>query len=133
MKKLASALRAAQLHAHTAHNLIRGQTFFADHAYLGELYAAYEEEYDHVIERIIGLDLKAEPDVISADAADNAMGYDYVDANQIFLDCLSLEAAIRDEAERCLKDDYDSGTQNMLQGICDKSLDRAYKLNQRTS
>lgn len=53
--KLAVQLRHAQFYAHMAHNLTCGPTFYQDHDAFGDLYKAYEGEYDAVIERFIGL------------------------------------------------------------------------------
>lgn len=55
MEKIAFVFRYLQLYAHQAHNLVKGQTFFQDHDYLGALYPVYEEAYDSIIERSIGL------------------------------------------------------------------------------
>ena len=55
MKELAILLRCLQLFSHNAHNLVEKSLFFQDHAFLGELYSTYEDAYDGVIERIIGL------------------------------------------------------------------------------
>jgi DNA-binding ferritin-like protein len=51
---LASLLRSLQLYAHNAHHTACGESFFADHKFLGSTYAAYEEAYDSVIELAIG-------------------------------------------------------------------------------
>ena len=43
---LLTILRFLQFYTHNAHNLLRGPTFFQDHEFLGELYPAYEVDYD---------------------------------------------------------------------------------------
>jgi DNA-binding ferritin-like protein len=54
MKDLAVHLRAMQIYAHTAHNLCARVPFFQDHAFFADTYSALEDDYDSVIERIIG-------------------------------------------------------------------------------
>ena len=51
---LASYLRYMQFTAHIGHNVLGGETFFQDHAFLGDLYGTYEDAYDAVVERMIG-------------------------------------------------------------------------------
>ena len=55
MHDLAIILRSAQLYAHNAHNMTKGKTFFSDHKFFGQLYPVYEEAYDSIVERMIGL------------------------------------------------------------------------------
>ena len=54
MYELLITLRAGQIIVHHAHNLAKGKTFFADHEFLSETYTSLENDYDSVIERIIG-------------------------------------------------------------------------------
>ena len=56
MEELAILLRCLQLYTHNSHNLIKGETFFQDHEFLGELYPIYEAAYDSIVERMIGLE-----------------------------------------------------------------------------
>ena len=65
---LATIFRAAYLVAHNSHHLIKGPTFFEDHEFLGELYGTYEEAYDSVVERLIGLTGNADVITINSKA-----------------------------------------------------------------
>lgn len=132
MQKIAIILRTAQLLAHNAHNLASGPTFFADHDFFGDLYAEYEGDYDSLVERYIGLDLAGSGELqeITRMAGIGAGSYNI----------MSTESAIR--ALVGLEDDLvveivkqaglaTIGTQNLLQGLADKSEARVYKFNQR--
>ena len=55
MLELAILFRAAQLFTHSAHNLCARIVFHQDHAFFADSYSAYEDAYDSIIERIIGL------------------------------------------------------------------------------
>jgi DNA-binding ferritin-like protein len=130
MDTLATILRSAQFYAHSAHNLAHGQTFHQDHEFLGELYAAYESSYDDVIERCIGTGETIDLDKITLEAAKEIQGCSNETVDKCY-DCLlsyELEicaAAVKANAQASL------GTQNLLQGICDQSEMRQYKIQQR--
>lgn len=132
MQELAILLRACQFYAHNAHNLASGETFFEDHEYLGELYAAYESAYDGVIERIIGLgDV---PDLIdlTAKATERlkAMG-ESAPQEVVFAALMKAEREICAACDAASEGES-SGTINFLQGLADASEMRQYKLRQRT-
>ena len=55
MKELLYLLRAMQIYSHNAHNLIKGNAFFGDHDFFGDVYLQLEGNFDSVAERIIGL------------------------------------------------------------------------------
>lgn len=44
MKELLAHLRAMQLFAHAAHNLVNGPSFAPDHDFFGDAYAAHEKD-----------------------------------------------------------------------------------------
>ena len=69
MTKLATQLRYMQFYAHNAHNICQGDTFFADHEELGDLYGTYTGLYDSVVERMIGLGQAIDLVKIQVDAA----------------------------------------------------------------
>jgi len=56
MIELAILYRTLNLYVHHAHNLTKGDTFFEDHSFFGDLYATADDYYDSIIERIIGTD-----------------------------------------------------------------------------
>jgi DNA-binding ferritin-like protein len=132
MTDLAVTLRAAQLAAHAHHNLVKGPTFFPDHEFLGELYGTYETAYDHVIERMIGLGKTPDLRAVTKDAAglfDKIMSLKG-EWSDVFL---RVEEAIRHDAVVALAQKPTDGTQNFLQGLCDESESRTYKLRQRAA
>lgn len=131
MEDLALLLRAMQLFAHAAHNEACGPNFFADHDYFGSLYETYEEAYDGVIERIIGLG--GDPDIceINKKAAEMAARCDCYPNDVAFGTLLSMEKELCDECKSAQKGQT-IGTVNFLQGLADDSeKDRQYKIGQR--
>lgn len=131
MNKIATLYRAAQFYAHNSHNLVSGDEFFQDHEFLGELYGTYEEAYDDIVERMIGLGQSVELARISKSAADAVVSYGpHKDSKTCFESILELEqeicAAIKSEVPKA-----SDGTQNLLQGLADESEKRQYKIQQR--
>ena len=55
MEQLAILLKFLDIYVHNAHNLSKGALFFGDHAFLGDIYAEADGNYDDVVERMIGL------------------------------------------------------------------------------
>ena len=55
MEQLAILLKFLDIYVHNAHNLSKGALFFGDHAFLGDIYAEADGDYDDVVERMIGL------------------------------------------------------------------------------
>jgi DNA-binding ferritin-like protein len=129
---LAIKYRSAQFTAHMAHNLVSGPTFFADHAFLGELYSTYEDGYDSLVERAIGLGQS--PNIVALTS--NAV-VDFKDkagslgnAQSMFKTLLGVEKELCSMIAGLVKDATD-GTQNLLQGLADESEVRQYKIGQR--
>lgn len=133
MHNLAILFRAAQFTAHEKHNIVHGATFFQDHSYLGDLYGTYENAYDEIIERMIGL---GEPPKISdgnIQAADLAKWFCDLESLDYWPNIfLEIERRIQKEVDVCCKG-ASSGTINFLQGLADASEQRMYKLNQRAN
>ena len=115
-----------------SHHTIAGATFLVDHPFLGDLYSAYEDAYDGVVERIIGLGQKIDIPTTGLDAAKTAAAWSKVggmnDWPRLLLD---VESEIRKEIATLMKHGLSDGTQNFLQGIADESEVRSYKLRQR--
>jgi DNA-binding ferritin-like protein len=131
LNKLAADMRFMQFYAHNAHNLIKGTTFFQDHGYLGELYPKYEEIYDGIIERMIGLGHEVnliEINELAFNTMKQAGSTD--DSQKIFTSILSYEQYICKQIET-LVTDVSEGTRQMLGTIADESEMRQYKLQQR--
>ena len=132
MDKIATTLRAAQLTAHNFHNMTRGMSFFADHEFFGEVYGEYEGDYDAVVERCIGTGEAIDLCEVTTNAAAKSSNYDCSDmaADEMCAVLLGLEREIQAQATEANKG-ATLGTQNLLQGIADKSEMRVYKLRQR--
>ena len=133
MKHLAIKFREAQFFAHAAHNLVSGRSFFSDHAVLGDLYSAYEDAYDQIIETMIGEKdqvLPLEWTVAGAEfAAANTI--DGMNSNEMFDVIATLESDIRSDISILMQDQHSDGKQDLLQGLAHDSLKRTYKINQR--
>ena len=130
MKELAIVLRAAQFYAHHAHNIAKGSTFFEDHEFFGEAYAAYESGYDRVIERMIGLGQSVDINDIGVKAMKMASDHDSSGNDDCFEYLMEYEKAIVEMCDR-FNASASLGTQNMLQGLADDSEMRQYKIGQR--
>lgn len=134
MDSIVLQLRALQLLAHRAHNECNGAQFFSDHEFFGELYPSYEGFYDSMVERIIGLESeKLNLAKLNVDAAQMAS----VNANS--KDCaVFYRTILRGEKDLCelikkAMPKATDGTQNLLQGIADKSEQTQYKIKKRLS
>lgn len=131
MKELATLYRSAQFYAHMAHNIAKGQTFLEDHEYFGTLYAAYEEAYDGLIERMIGLGGNPDIPSITVEAATMVADHDSSQTTQsCFAYLLKFEKSFCEEVKRIMSKNT-VGTQNFLQGLADQSEMRQYKIGQR--
>lgn len=131
MKNLAIIFRTAQLYAHNSHNLAYGETFFQDHKFLGKLYPVYEEAYDGIVERMIGLGQSVDlPSITQKAAAAVSKVHDEGESYDCFASLLEIEQTICKEIENTIQD-CTCGTQNLLQGLADESEMRQYKLGQR--
>jgi len=130
MHNTAIILRALQLYAHNAHNLAKGKTFLEDHEFLGELYGAYEGEYDSLVERMIGLGEEPDLNEITKEAADAATANEFKDNDNAFSVLLVTEKELCSSIEKDMTD-ASNGTQNLLQTIADNSEMRQYKLKRR--
>ena len=129
MKDLAIAFRSAQLTAHAMHNLAKGCNFLANHEYLGELYGKYEDGYDAVIERMIGLGDMPSISEITKVATAKCCQYDYqgMDCSDMFKALLEIETNIRSLCVS-LTPQASLGSQNLLAQFADDSEARTYKL-----
>lgn len=134
MKELAILLRCLQLYAHNAHNLAEKSLFFQDHEYFGELYSTYEDAYDGVIERIIGLtDSKAINLVEVQMAAVNLLkSYASKEIENVayFQKIQMMEEKLRAHIAQ-IYPQSSIGTQQMIGDLADKSEQRSYKLKAR--
>jgi DNA-binding ferritin-like protein len=130
MENLASILRFMQLYAHNAHNMSSGLTFMQDHAYFGDLYPAYEDAYDSIIERLIGLD--KEPDLIALniEAANELQHHGKSDNDGCFSLILQYEEAVCKLIDK-IKESGSEGTRQLIGELANQSEMRQYKIKQR--
>lgn len=131
MTKLAAQLRHMQLYAHNAHNLCKGDTFYSDHGELGGLYGTYEGGYDDIVERTIGLGQSIDLIAVQKDALkmleEKGTPSSFNDAFTTILGCEKELCKLLAEAN----EGASLGTQDLLQGMCNESEVRQYKLQQR--
>lgn len=130
MRKVAVILRALQLFAHNAHNLAKGHVFYQDHDQFAEFYKAYEEEYDDVVERIIMFKGSCDLGTIASEAASLVASSSSTDNEGSYLTILKTEESLQ-KALVEIMDESTYGTQNLLQGIADKSEHRMYGIKRR--
>lgn len=136
LEKLATTLRALQLYAHHAHNNCTGKSFFQDHKFFGKVYSAAEDDYDSVIERIIGSTGNPVDTIsIATEAAKLALqcGRDPGDCNVNFYQgTLRLELAVCIYVDKvCAANQLPEGTRQLIGDIADRSMSRQYKIRQR--
>ena len=132
MDSLATLYRAAQFVAHRAHHLCAGATFFQDHEFFGELYSVYEDAYDSLIERMIGLGQSPGINEITLDAARAAASHNATEVDRMFSMILNVERSFCTEITK-IQGKQTPGTQNLLQGLADESEARQYKIRQRVA
>lgn len=122
---LATVFRAAYFAAHEAHHMTKGATFLQDHAFYSDLYTAYLEAFDTLIERALGLDERVDEQAVNAAAlkrrGEAPAGINYRALLAFEREIQSLIASM---------DDLSPGSENLVQGLADESEARAYKLQQ---
>lgn len=130
--RVAVVLRTAQLWAHNAHNVVRGPSFFSDHAFLGDAYAAYEKAYDDVVERALGTGESVSLAEVTEAACEALERYGVPDgdAEDIFRNLLVLEGELCSAVDSAMKG-ASNGTQDLLQAIFSAAEVRTYLLKQR--
>ena len=134
MKEIAILLRSMQLFAHAAHNVVAGAVFMQDHSMLGDLYPAYEEEYDDVVERIIGLSALSMEELAGIQEAAvmrmKSVAMTQKENKGYLLVLLDMEKALCTMIQQPVQGRTE-GTKQLLGDIADKSEKRQYKLKQR--
>jgi len=135
MEQLAILLKSLNVYSHNAHNLCKGSLFFADHAFLNDVYSQADGHYDDVVERMIGLGQT--PDLVKI----NLMAVDAIKShpqnppeNKVYFQViLSQCEAMCQHIEQLVKTPgmYE-GTRQMIGNIADELEMLKYKLKQRT-
>jgi len=134
LSQLASQYASAKLIAHAYHHQTKGEPFFADHAFFGELYEAYDTAFDNLVERVIGLgEANSSASIIAKACEDFQTCVDdgYFEGN-LFACILDIEMAFQHTISD-LNPDATLGTQNLLAQLADDSETRCYKLSQRVA
>lgn len=136
MKELLYLLRSMQFFAHSAHQLVKGNPFHADHAFFGDVYKDLEGDFDSVAERIIGLygeeslQLQAVlngamsklADAPSTGVADNKVFYQYL---------YKMDEKLKALIKQIIEAGVSPGTEQLIGNIADKCEMRCYKIKQR--
>lgn len=133
MKELAILLKCLNIYAHNAHNLASRVVFNQDHEFLAEIYNAADNNYDNVVERMIGLGLNPNLPEINILAAQKAAALQLGADNASKLNvCLDLEKQCTNLINTLVKSNQlTAGTEQMVGNIADLSEVRQYKLQQR--
>lgn len=137
MDKLLVHLRAMQLFAHAAHNLVSGPSFAPDHEFFGEAYAQHETDFDAVVERVIGLYGEqhvnfAEITLEAAKMLQSMKISGAVPNEKFFAQQLQHEQDLCNMIDKlCAMADVSEGTKQMLGTIADLAEGRCYKIKQR--
>lgn len=138
MEKIAVLLKAMNLFAHNAHNLAQGPTFGADHPFLGELYEAYDQEYDDVVERMVGKGMAPNLEVVAQKAVKVLLAVaPSNEFSESFNQILQLEQKLVSSIEMYIEESSlnktcSEGTKQLLGNIADCSEIRQYKIKQRS-
>lgn len=121
--------RAMNLYIHHAHNLTKGDEFFQDHEFFGELYAKADGFYDDIIERMIGLGDENIP-LLDISMAVNKLlmskSSDFLGQSLFF-----IQEAIKKIEDLGKNDKLSIGTQNLLAGQADVLEVYIYKIKRR--
>ncbi len=131
MDNLIIALRAGQLFAHAAHNLVNGPNFFGDHGFFGDTYEALEGDYDSVVESQLANEEKVDLASLNVKAAELSARYlEDTETEALFESQAAIEHYIRAVVKKEVGSQDDAG-QSLLQAIAERSLVRTYKINAR--
>ena len=137
MLELLILLRASQLFTHSAHNLCARTPFHQDHAFFADSYSAFEDAYDSIAERIIGLygEDSMELNRIMSEVAQKLQNCPStgVKENKAFYEYqLQLEQELCSKVEAICKNP--KASQGVIQTcgtLCEQSEIRQYKIKQR--
>lgn len=134
MKSIISSLFTMSLYTKNAHATVKGPLFLQDHEFLAELYAAYDKDYDDVVERYIGLygseNCNLKELQLQASQMLQSLPAPMKENSDYFKVTLQLEQQLCEK----IKAEYTNasiGSQQLLGEICNQSEIRQYKLKQR--
>lgn len=132
MENLAILFKILNLYAHAGHNLVSKAVFMPDHEMLADLYAAYDSEYDAIIERMMGLDQPVDITGINVKACQvfATLPLTLSENGQFFQKIVELEKALQDAINK-IYPAASIGTQQLIGEQANQSEMRLYKLKQR--
>lgn len=134
MIEIVKLLRVLQFYAHLAHNYCKGPLFFQDHTFLGDLYKTYEEDYDDLVERILGLGQQINLNEINKAAVVTIDSLPILvkENKEFFSTILSLEQKLSSSIDSiCKSESLSEGTKQLIGEMANKSEKRQYLLKQR--
>lgn len=133
MEDLIILVKTLNIYGHIAHFLCARVVFMQDHEFLSEIYQAAEDNYDHLVERCIGLDIAIDLQQINLKAAQDASKISIGSDNSTKISaCLELERQTVKVIEKLKADKKITlGTETLLGDIANASEIRQYKLKQR--
>lgn len=138
MKEIALLLRALKLYAHQAHNLCGRVAFHQDHEFFAEVYEAAENDYDGVVERIIGLFGEEKAPTLAEEMSfigqkvSNLPQMGVKENSAFYQVILQLEMEICAKiAAYCKSGQCSPGTEQLLGDVCNRLETEQYKIKQR--
>lgn len=134
MLELAILIRTIYFLKHNCHNLVSQASFFADHEFLVSSYAMSLDQYDGIIERMIGLNQLPNLVDIQVQAANKLtqIPISYRDNSECFYSILALNKIALSMIEKLVQSQgFSEGTKQMLGGFADQIEIEQYKINQR--
>lgn len=127
-------LRVLQLYYHHCHNLVKGQSFFEDHAFFAASYAEVELQYDSLSEYCIAtLGTKAfDTELITKGIAKGLSGLklNSMGADEMYSKALELEEELYSDLTE-LDKGSPIGLRNMVGAFAELADVRKYKIKQR--
>lgn len=131
---LATYLRSMQLYYHNCHNMTKGSSFVGDHNLFGELYPELENQYDSLVERIIGIsdqplnlfEMNSKSGLLMKNLPQQMSNDD------MFRNGLNFEKQLIRLCEEIDKSGFSSGTRQLVGDLANSAEMRVYKLKQRT-
>lgn len=133
---LAGLLRGMQLFSHNAHNLVARSPFHSDHEFFGDVYASLENDYDDVIERMLGLYGEDSVDfsgIVSKahNVSTSSPSKNMKENTSFYSHLLVLEKELCSLIEQVCSQNCSIGCQQLLGDIANRSEMRQYKIKQR--
>ena len=132
LRQLATQFRAAHLFSHKAHVNVDGDSFIANHEWLGEIYPQFDGYWDALTERIKGLGGAAMIDKVNSDAAKMSEALGEGDNNFYFRTILQMISQAVFEINAAAKEPtMDEGVRDLIVGISSELQVLQYKIQQR--